>query len=82
MSLIEFNSDFTRLVKVLERIACVGERALYEWRGIRLGHMTEKADDPNPREPESVGYETDEAALRRNLERMERQARGLPEDED
>lgn len=72
MSFIEVHPDLRRTNYLLDRIARALERQLFEEHKVRLGHMTEPAQDPNPREKPTVSYATDEDTQRRELERIGR----------
>lgn len=79
MSLIEFHPDLRRTNELLERIACAAERLLLEQYGVRMGHTTEPASDPNPSEKPTVGYATDEDTARRKVEQA---VRAMTEEEE
>lgn len=72
MSFIELHPDLRRTNELLERIARVGERFLLERYGVRMGHTTEPATDPNPSEKPTITYATDEETARRKVEQAVR----------
>lgn len=82
MGLIEVSPDLKRTNQLLERIASALELILFHEHGVRSGITAQPADDPNPREHESIGYENDDTSARRELRQFAREV-GLPvKDED
>lgn len=68
MSFIELHPDLRLTNELLERLARAAERILLEQYGVRMGHTTEPATDPNPSEKPTIGYATDEETARRKVE--------------
>lgn len=68
MSFIEVSPDLRNTNKLLSRIACALEQIVLNQYGVRIGHTTEKADDPNPDEKVTIGYASDEQSARKVLE--------------
>jgi len=72
MALIQVNADLSKAVGVLERIARALEVGVLRMWGIRMGHCAEVTADPHPSEKETLTYETDESALRAELQQVHR----------
>jgi hypothetical protein len=67
MGFIEVNADVKLLTAMLERIARVLERILLEAYQIKMGHCAEPLADPDPKNPPTVDYATDEDLAREHL---------------
>ena len=67
MAFLEINADVKLLTAMLERIARVLERILLEAYNVRLGHCAEPVPDPDPKNPPTVEYATDEDLAREHL---------------